>query len=128
MRKPALANFRGLLLGAAAFVCGCDKPHDVATSAASVAIPAPPAPPAAAVQAIYDRSCKTCHAIPGSGAPQTGDIKAWAPRIASGAQVLLDHTFNGYKGMPPMGACMDCNEGQYRALIEYMSGAQLDKK
>jgi cytochrome c5 len=27
--------------------------------------------------------------------------------------------------MPPLGACMDCNEKQYRALIEYMSGASL---
>lgn len=128
MRKPALANFRGLLLLAAALICGCDKTHDGATSAASIATPAPLAPQAGAVQAIYDRSCKTCHAIPGSGAPQTGDVKAWAPRIASGAQVLLDHTFNGYKGMPPMGACMDCNEEQYRALVEYMSSAKLDEK
>jgi len=30
---------------------------------------------------------------------------------------------SGYKSMPPLGACMDCNEKQYRALIEFMSGA-----
>jgi cytochrome c5 len=88
------------------------------------------APPAAAalspeLQAVYNRSCKNCHAVPASGAPQSGDAPAWAPRIAQGADILLEHTFNGYKSMPPLGACMDCNEKQYRALIEYMSGAPL---
>jgi hypothetical protein len=34
-------------------------------------------------------------------------------------------TFNGYKSMPPMGGCMDCDEDQYRALIDYMSGTKL---
>src|SRR5258708_36769290 len=77
------------------------------------------------LQAVYDRSCKNCHAVPASGAPQSGDAPAWAPRIAQGADILLEHTFSGYKSMPPLGACMDCNEKQYRALIEYMSGAPL---
>jgi len=89
------------------------------------------APPAATValspelQAVYDRSCKNCHAVPASGAPQAGDAQAWTPRIAQGADILIEHTFSGYKSMPPLGACMDCNEKQYRALIEYMSGASL---
>jgi cytochrome c5 len=95
--------------------------------------PGPPpaaAPPAAALlspelQAVYDRSCKNCHAVPASGAPQAGDARAWAPRIAQGADILIEHTFSGYKSMPPLGACMDCNEKQYRALIEFMSGASL---
>ena len=64
----------------------------------------------------------------GTGAPQVGDAAAWAPRLAQGDAVLLDHTFNGFKSMPPMGACMDCTEPQYRALIEYMAGTALPKK
>lgn len=50
---------------------------------------------------VYDTSCKLCHANPASGAPLTGDAQAWSPRIAQGADTLLDHTINGYNGMPP---------------------------
>jgi cytochrome c5 len=75
--------------------------------------------------AIYDRSCKNCHSVPTSGAPQAGDPRGWAPRITQGTDSLLVHTFNGYKSMPPMGECMECDEDQYRALIEYMSGVTL---
>ncbi|KFF33545.1 cytochrome C [Pseudomonas aeruginosa VRFPA01] len=49
---------------------------------------------------------------------------AWAPRLAQGMDTLLDHSINGYKGMPPMGMCMQCSEEQFRALIEFMSAAQ----
>ena len=75
------------------------------------------------LQAIYDRSCTGCHAVPASGAPQRGDAAAWAPRLAQGPDVLLDPTINGYKAMPPLGACMDCDEDQFRALIAYLAGA-----
>ncbi|MGH8457307.1 MAG: c-type cytochrome, partial [Stenotrophobium sp.] len=78
--------------------------------------------PTTALQAVFDRSCKACHTNPASGAPQAGDSKAWTARIAEGRDTLLDHTINGYKGMPPLGNCMDCKEDQYIALIEYMSG------
>ena len=111
-------------VGAAACLSACGD-HGPASP------PSAAAPPAAAValspelQAVYDRSCKNCHAVPASGAPQAGDARAWAPRIAQGADILVEHTFSGYKSMPPLGACMDCNEKQYRALIEFMSGAPL---
>ncbi|AKA23865.1 c-type cytochrome [Pseudomonas chlororaphis] len=91
----------------------------------------PPAPPpTAAVQQmpgdpalarLYDSSCKLCHANPASGAPLTGDVAAWQPRIALGADTLLDHSINGYQGMPPMGLCMQCSEEQFLALIRFMS-------
>lgn len=92
--------------------------------------PAAAAPPPAAttaaltpeLQAIYTRSCATCHAVPATGAPQAGDAAAWAPRTAQGEDVLLDHTINGFNAMPPLGACADCGEEQYRALIAYMAG------
>lgn len=80
----------------------------------------------AEVEDIYNRSCKACHSIPASGAPQTGDAEAWAPRIAQGVDTLLDHTIDGYQAMPPMGMCMDCTEDQFVALIEYMAGGKIE--
>ncbi|RDI96816.1 cytochrome c5 family protein [Dyella solisilvae] len=112
-----------LCLLAAAALGGCGNGQTSAGSSPPVA-----ADPPASVAGIYVRACKNCHAVAGTGAPQTGDRAAWAPRLAQGDAVLLDHTFNGFKGMPPMGACMDCGESQYRALIEYMAGSPLPKK
>jgi cytochrome c5 len=70
---------------------------------------------------VYDRSCRTCHTNPSTGAPLTGDGEAWASRLAQGNQVLLDHAVRGYKGMPPLGMCPDCNLQQFRDLIAFMS-------
>ena len=94
---------------------------------ATTASPAPAAAPAAntlspQLQAVYARSCGNCHGVPATGAPQIGDVPAWAPRIAQDEDTLLEHTINGFNGMPPMGACADCSEEQYRALIAYMAG------
>jgi cytochrome c5 len=110
-------------LGATAMLgaCGKNGGAGVPTSGPAQSGGLPPD-----LEAIYERSCKNCHSMPASGAPQTGDARAWAPRITQCADSLLVHTFNGYKSMPPMGACMDCDEEQYRALIEYMSGAKLE--
>ncbi len=74
---------------------------------------------------LYEQTCHTCHSLPASGAPQLGDTKTWAPRMAEGRETLLNHAINGYKSMPPMGTCTQCTEEQFAALIEYMSGAQL---
>ena len=97
--------------------CG-DKP------AAPPAAAAPP-PSDPALAKIFDTTCRTCHAVPASGAPQAGDVAAWKPRIAQGKDTLLAHTINGYQRMPPMGLCMQCSETEFSALIEYMSGAKL---
>ena len=89
----------------------------------------PPGPPAAdltpadpKLAKLYAQTCKSCHALPGSGAPLSGDRAAWAPRVAQGMRVLLDHTVTGYKGMPPLGACADCTEKEFDALIRFMAG------
>lgn len=115
--------FLGCTLGVAVLMSACGD-HGPATPVS--ASPAAAAALSPELQAVYNRSCKSCHAVPASGAPQAGDVPAWAPRIAQGADILLEHTFIGYKSMPPLGACMDCNEKQYRALIEYMSGTSLE--
>jgi cytochrome c5 len=111
-----------LLAGSALAACGQQQAGSPSTSGAPTAATVAASP---AVQKLYDTSCKSCHAVPASGAPQTGDAKAWAPRVAQGLDTLLDHAINGYKGMPPMGMCPQCSEDDFTALIEYMSGRKL---
>jgi len=135
MRQPPFPKSRwhtGLQAAACTLVLllgACGK----AEQAAPAASPPPAAAPVAAVtaanpaiQATYDRTCKTCHAMPGTGAPQTGDAKAWQPRVAKGIDTLLDHTISGFNGMPPLGACMECSEDEFISLIELMSGATFE--
>ncbi|QRY77969.1 cytochrome c5 family protein [Pseudomonas sp. PDNC002] len=121
MLKPATPLLTAALLALVALLGGCGEDAAPATPRNTAAL----APSDPALAKVYDSSCKLCHANPASGAPQTGDAKAWQPRVAQGADSLLDHSINGYKGMPPMGMCMQCSEEQFLALISFMSGQQV---
>lgn len=70
---------------------------------------------------VYNRYCFSCHAAGVAGAPRTGDIGAWAPRIAKGPEALLATTITGIApGMPARGLCSECTDEQLAAAIEYM--------
>ncbi len=117
---------RGALCGAALVLAACGSGQDGKPAAPATAAAAPPPPAASpAIQKIYDTTCSNCHGKPGTGAPPAGDAKAWAPRLAQGREIVLGHIINGYKGMPPMGMCMQCAEDDFVAVTEYMSGAKL---
>lgn len=119
--KTSLRNRLRLSLVLGALLLGaCSKGPAPAASATA-------APPAATpeLQALYDSSCRSCHSLAASGAPQLGDAQAWAPRLAQGRETLLNHAINGYKSMPPMGGCMQCSEEDFAALIAYMAGQPL---
>lgn len=71
----------------------------------------------------WSRSCALCHVDGNGGAPRVGHSEEWQPRLAQGPEVLLEHTLDGYGRMPPLGYCMACEGEDFRALIEFMSGA-----
>ncbi len=100
--------------------CGSDKPNEQDKAAlaeqAKILTPADEA-----LASVYDRSCKTCHAVAGTGAPLTGDTAGWQPRMDQGMDVLVDHVVTGFGGMPPFGFCMDCDAEQIEALIRFMA-------
>ena len=66
--------------------------------------------------------CATCHARGGTGAPLVGDEAEWRRRRAQGFAVLLAHTVNGWRGMPPLGTCGACSEADLAELVGYVSG------
>ena len=78
-------------------------------------------PEDSALKDIYDRSCRNCHTIAATGAPLTGDVPGWAPRMDKGMDTLLNNVIDGFGGMPPFGLCMDCDVEQFEALIEFMA-------
>ncbi len=109
-----------IYLAATIALIACGEKTSPPAPAATGSVAAAPAD--AKLAKLYDQTCKSCHSSPGNGVPQTGDVKAWQPLLAQGMPALLDHTINGYKGMPPLGACMDCTEADFEALIRFMAG------
>jgi len=75
-----------------------------------------------ALALTYQSVCAACHARPGTGAPLAGNDADWSQRRAQGADALLEHTVNGYRGMPPLGGCGRCSEADLRALVAYLAG------
>lgn len=76
---------------------------------------------AADAPAKYQSSCFACHSSGAAGAPKTGDVEAWKPRLEKGMDVLVKSVRDGLNGMPPTGLCSDCSDEEYQALIEYMA-------
>lgn len=107
-----------MVLGLGALLAGCGGEDAPQAQAAGQGVPKD-----AALAQLYGASCKQCHANPAAGAPLTGDTLAWEPRLEQGMDTLLDHSINGFQGMPPLGLCMQCTEADFRALIEFMAGA-----
>jgi cytochrome c5 len=69
----------------------------------------------------YNRFCFSCHAGGIAGAPRTGSIEQWAPRIAKGQAVLLRTTIDGITpGMPARGLCTQCTDEQLVDAIDFM--------
>jgi len=71
-------------------------------------------------EAVYNAACMACHATGAAGAPKTGDVAAWAPRIAQGEATLVKHAIDGIRAMPPRGMCMDCSDDEIKASVKYM--------
>lgn len=74
---------------------------------------------------VFNAICIACHGQIGvGGAPAFGDNDAWAPRIAQGLDVLIEHALQGYSGstgiMPRKGGRTDLSDEEIIRAIEYM--------
>ena len=63
----------------------------------------------------YQLQCSACHAAGLVGAPKFGDAVAWAPRIATGYETLLNSALKGKNAMSAQSggalgrrSCMGC--------------------
>ncbi|MCO4322272.1 c-type cytochrome [Aliidiomarina quisquiliarum] len=69
---------------------------------------------------VYNQACVACHTTGVLGAPRLGNAEDWAPRLAQGMDVVLEHSINGLNAMPPRGTCTKCSDEEILAAIEYM--------
>ncbi len=66
-------------------------------------------------KAVYDKSCKACHA---AMKPKLGDKAAWAPLIKQGADALTASAIKGKGAMPPKGGA--ASDADVKAAVDYM--------
>ena len=103
-----------------------EKPAPAQTAApapapAPTAAAAPAAKPAAADgKAVYDKTCFACHAQSVAGSPPLGDKAAWAPRIQTGTDAMIQSVLKGKGAMPPKAGNPALSEGEIRAAVEFM--------
>lgn len=50
---------------------------------------------------VFKAQCAACHATGVAGAPKAGDTAAWAARIATGLEALVNSALRGKNAMPP---------------------------
>jgi cytochrome c5 len=74
-------------------------------------------------EAVYRKSCASCHMTGAAGAPKTGDQAAWSPRISRGIDALVQSAIAGVPGtaMMPRGACTTCSDDEIEAAVHYMT-------
>ncbi|NVK22304.1 MAG: cytochrome c5 family protein [Kangiellaceae bacterium] len=69
---------------------------------------------------IYYQSCFSCHERGHGGAPIRGNTEQWQPRLEQDEAIILENMRNGINGMPPKGACFDCNDKELQMALEFM--------
>ncbi|HEY6822300.1 MAG TPA: c-type cytochrome [Burkholderiales bacterium] len=99
------------------------EPAAPKAAAAPVAAPAAAQSQASAApdgKKVFDSVCTACHTAGVAGAPKLGDKAAWAPRIKTGIDSLVQSVTKGKGTMPPKGGNPSLTEADLRAAVEFM--------
>ena len=78
---------------------------------------------------VFAAQCTTCHTAGLLGAPKFGDAEAWAPRIKTGFETLVNSALHGKGQMPPQGGG-DFTDLEVARAVVYMAnkgGAHFDE-
>ncbi len=78
---------------------------------------------------VYKAQCTACHAAGAAGAPKSGDAAAWAPRIKTGYEALLNSALKGKGAMAAQGGG-DFSDTEIGRAVVYMTnsaGAKFDE-
>ena len=78
--------------------------------------------PLRAGEEVYKAQCIACHAAGVAGAPKFGDAAAWAPRIATGYDALLNSALKGKGAMAAQGGG-DFQDVEIGRAVVYMTAA-----
>ena len=78
---------------------------------------------------VYTAQCAACHASGAAGAPKLGDATAWAPRIKTGYDALLNSALKGKGAMGAQGGgeMSDLEIARAVVYIANQGGAKFDE-
>ena len=71
---------------------------------------------------VYKAQCSACHAVGAAGAPKYGDTTAWAPRIKTGYEALLNSSLKGKNAMSAQGGG-EYDDVEIGRAVVYMANA-----
>lgn len=71
---------------------------------------------------VFAAQCTACHTAGVAGAPKFGDAAAWAPRIKTGFDALLNAALKGKNAMGPQGGG-DFEDFEIARAVVYMTNA-----
>jgi cytochrome c5 len=91
-----------------------------AAKVASETAPSTPPPDLAHGQQIYRQACAFCHDKGVAGAPKTGDVAAWSPRLAQGMATLYAVSLRGKGAMPAKGGNPSLADPDVKAAVDYL--------
>lgn len=69
---------------------------------------------------VFDSVCTACHTAGVAGAPKLGDKAAWASRVKTGVDTLVQSALKGKNAMPPKGGNPSLSDADVRAAVEFM--------
>ena len=78
---------------------------------------------------VYKAQCSACHATGAAGAPKFGDAAAWAPRIKTGFDALMNSALKGKGAMGAQGGgdFSDIEVGRAAAFMANAGGAKFEE-
>ncbi len=78
---------------------------------------------------VYQAVCTACHAAGAAGAPKSGDAAAWAPRIKTGYEALLNSALKGKGAMTAQGGgdYADVEVGRAVVYMANKAGGKFDE-
>jgi cytochrome c5 len=71
-------------------------------------------------KSVYDKVCFVCHQQSVAGSPKLGDKEAWAPRIKTGTDAMMQSVIKGKGAMPPKAGNPSLSDAEIRAAVEFM--------
>lgn len=71
---------------------------------------------------VFNAQCAACHATGAAGAPKSGDAAAWAPRIATGFDALVQSALKGKNAMAPQGGG-NFNDTEIARAVAFLANA-----
>jgi cytochrome c5 len=82
---------------------------------------APAAAGARSGEEVVKSVCAACHQAGVAGAPKIGDKTAWAPRIKTGMNALVQSALKGKNAMPPKGGNASLSDEEVARAVAFLA-------